>query len=314
MTKHEIATAIKNMRLASGKTQTEIADALNRKQPIIGHWESGYAKPDIITLFKLCEVCGTTVDAAFGLKKKDTVISKEDARLIEKYNSLDDIGKKHINDIFDWEFDRMAALSNVPHQASDLIQLTERPDRSKIISYRKVPYYHRLGSAGKGDYLWDDLLEDEIEIPDTRETKGGDFVIGVDGKSMEPTYWNDDMVLVKSMDQIEIGEIGVFILHGNCYIKELGTNQLISHNPAPAYDPISYDEDSDISCKGKVVYNLTEHSDEEIEYMTKREEYIRDYNEVYHMVAENGLEDNDETHKLVDKMLTALKEKHDTNE
>lgn len=311
MTKNEIATAIKNMRLASGKTQTEIANILGRKQPIIGHWESGYAKPDINTLFQLCEICGTTVDAAFGLKKKDTVISKDDTKLLEKYNALDETGKRHINDIMDWEFDRMNALSNL---RADVSNITQLPDRGKLIPYRKVPFYHRLASAGAGDYLWDDLLSDEIDIPDNEITREGDFVIGVDGESMEPSFWNDDIVLVKSTSTIEIGEIGVFILEGKCLIKELGKNQLVSHNPSPDYKPIPYSENSNIRCMGKVICNLMEHSAEEIEYMSKRGEYIRNYNEVYHMAAENGLSDDEETHRYVDTMLNALKGRCDNNE
>lgn len=305
MTKNEIATAIKNMRLASGKTQTEIANILGRKQPIIGHWESGYAKPDINTLFQLCEICGTTVDAAFGLKKKDTVISKDDTKLLEKYNALDETGKRHINDIMDWEFDRMNALSNL---RADVSNITQLPDRGKLIPYRKVPYYQKLASAGHGDFVWDDLLIDEIEIPDSTDTKEGDFVIGIDGESMEPLFWDSDMVLVKSMSSIELGEIGVFTLDGKCYIKELGKNQLISLNPDPAYPPIVFNNNSNIKCMGKVICNLIEHPIEEIDYMTKRKEHIRTYNNVYSMVAESGLEDDEETHELVDKMLIALKE------
>ena len=48
--------------------------------------------------------------------------------------------------------------------------------------------------------------------------------------------------------------------------------------------------------------------------MTQRRKHIRNYNRVYNMVAENGLEDDEETHEIVDKMLTAMKEKHGTNE
>ena len=65
---------------------------------------------------------------------------------------------------------------------------------------------------------------------------------------------------------------------------------------------------------GKVIGSLTEHSDEELDYMTQRRKHIRNYNRVYNMVAENGLEDDEETHEIVDKMLTAMKEKHGTNE
>ena len=94
MTKDEIALNLKNLRISSGKTQREVAELLGRSQPLIGHWESGYAQPDINMLFALCNIYGTTPDAVFGLKKMDTILSKDDINLLQKYHSLDPQGKK----------------------------------------------------------------------------------------------------------------------------------------------------------------------------------------------------------------------------
>lgn len=73
MTREEIGAILKSLRLQSGKTQKEVAKILGRNQPIVGHWESGYAQPDANTLFTLCDIYGTSVDAAFGLKKRTSI-------------------------------------------------------------------------------------------------------------------------------------------------------------------------------------------------------------------------------------------------
>lgn len=94
MTKAEIGTILKELRIKSGKTQKEVAEILGRKQQIIGHWETGYSQPDANTLFTLCDIYGTTVDDAFGFNKKTDTLSSDDFILLKKYHSLDDHGKR----------------------------------------------------------------------------------------------------------------------------------------------------------------------------------------------------------------------------
>jgi len=48
---------------------------------------------------------------------------------------------------------------------------------------------------------------------------------------MEPDYNDGDIVFVQQVEQIELGQIGVFFVNGSGYIKEYGGDSLISHNP-----------------------------------------------------------------------------------
>ena len=106
MTKAEIGTILKELRIKSGKTQKEVAEILGRKQQIIGHWETGYSQPDANTLFTLCDIYGTTVDDAFGFNKKADTLSSDDFILLKKYHSLDDHGKKMVDFTLTEEFNR----------------------------------------------------------------------------------------------------------------------------------------------------------------------------------------------------------------
>lgn len=106
MTKAEIGLILKELRIASGKTQKEVAEILGRKQQIIGHWETGYSQPDANTLFTLCDIYGTTVDDAFGFNKKTNTLSPDDFILLKKYHSLDEHGKKIIDFTLTEEFNR----------------------------------------------------------------------------------------------------------------------------------------------------------------------------------------------------------------
>ena len=71
---------------------------------------------------------------------------------------------------------------------------------------------------------------------------------------MNPTYNHNDVVLVKRQNTISIGEIGIFIIDGDCFIKEYAKDRLISHNKD--YPDKIFNECMDIRLVGKVVGKL----------------------------------------------------------
>lgn len=104
---------------------------------------------------------------------------------------------------------------------------------------------HKIAAAGNG-YYFDDIPTDTIEAP---YKEGADFIIGVSGDSMEPTYNDGDLVYVEKSQIINIGDIGIFMLNNECYIKEAGENGLISHNSKYTLIP----GNKNIHCIGKVL-------------------------------------------------------------
>lgn len=110
---------------------------------------------------------------------------------------------------------------------------------------RMYSYIHKIACAGNGFYF-DDIPTDTIEAP---YKEGADFIAGVNGDSMEPTFKDGDLVYVERRQIIDIGDIGLFILNNECYIKEAGEEGLISHNPE--YDIIPGTDQ--IQCIGKVL-------------------------------------------------------------
>ncbi len=70
---------------------------------------------------------------------------------------------------------------------------------------------------------------------------------------MEPIYFDVDIVLVKEQPSVDLGQIGIFSIDDNGYIKKFGGDRLISLNAE--YDDIefsNYDEER-IQCFGKVI-------------------------------------------------------------
>lgn len=95
-----------------------------------------------------------------------------------------------------------------------------------------IPTYYISNrvSAGFGEYLEDYEQGKTVYVPDTPESRKADFVLTVSGDSMEPKFHDGDNILVRSQPVVDVGQIGIFDVDGEGYIKKLGDGQLISLN------------------------------------------------------------------------------------
>ena len=82
------------------------------------------------------------------------------------------------------------------------------------------------------------------------EARAADFAVEIDGHSMEPDYNDGDIVYIALANDVEIGQVGLFMQKGKGFIKEKGDSYLISRNPN--YDDI-YPDDGEITCIGRVI-------------------------------------------------------------
>ena len=82
-----------------------------------------------------------------------------------------------------------------------------------------------------------------------------DFGVRVSGDSMEPLYLNGQIIWVHQQETLEDGEIGIFFLDGEAYVKKYHQTpdgiSLISMNKK--YTPIKVSSGSVFRTFGKVV-------------------------------------------------------------
>lgn len=213
----------------------------------ITNYEKGTSHPKEPLLYKLIEVLGVDANFLFQdnvpIPSESVELSPKHIDLLKKYRALDMYGQRAVEALIEIEYQRISAEKVQETQAAT----KETP--SNIIQF--VPYVLKPVSAGKGEYLLDDLCESEIAIKKTDLTERSDFAIGVTGDSMEPLYQDGDIVLVQAQQTVEIGEIGIFILNRESYIKKAGKRGLISLNPK--YPEIIIKDLDDFRCVGKVV-------------------------------------------------------------
>ena len=146
MTKEEIGEKLRAERLFCRMKQQEVAEKIGRKQPIVGHWETGYSQPDANTLFTLCDIYGTTVDDLFGFTKKESFSSSEREH-IEKYRALDSHGKEMVDFTLLKEWERSIADQEAKNK---VIQMAIKED----VNY--VNAAHTIEDASEEDKQFDE--------------------------------------------------------------------------------------------------------------------------------------------------------------
>ncbi|GHU83219.1 hypothetical protein FACS1894196_2740 [Clostridia bacterium] len=115
----------------------------------------------------------------------------------------------------------------------------------------RLPQSELPVSAGTGMPLPDTEEIDYLYVRMSREACRADEIIPVNGDSMEPTYKDGDLLLVEHTDSLEAGEVGVFVVAGEGFVKEYREDGLYSHNAE--YDVIRPTEDDNAHCIGRVL-------------------------------------------------------------
>ena len=177
---------------------------------------------------------------------------------ISKIASGKDIYSKNlakIADKLDCSVDYLLGRTDVVELNTDILKdselrITHKKPNSTSQNIIK-PLFLTPASAGTGSLLDGDTPAEWVTVPKTDETISADFLIEVRGDSMIPKYYDGDTVLIKKSNSIREGDIGLFILNNEAYIKKMGKGKLISLNPD--YDDIAVSEYDTISCAGKVI-------------------------------------------------------------
>lgn len=232
---------IKTAREKKGLQQKDLAILVDVKSSgVISNWERDLNKPDAEKIVKLCQVLDISLSYLlnyFGENKFECTIDEQEH--IKKYRSLSEHGKKMADFFLDMQYE---------YEKEESMKIKE--------SYPMIPkaLYGCSPSAGVGNYLPDDIDESAIMVPDTPKTRKADYVLKVDGKSMEPEYMDGDLVLVKKQDQVDIGEVGIYLVDSEALIKEAQNGYLHSLNPE--FGNIELNENSEVHCMGKVIGKL----------------------------------------------------------
>lgn len=259
----KIGNILRESRLHTKKSVKEVSDFLIKRgykasKKTIYSWESGNSKPDIDSFMRLCELYGIKdILKTFGYREdseNELRLSIKETELIEKYRFITSYSIKGTSAI-DTIIDNECTLANEIKKQKEYItklEILSTEDHNENTKTRWINYYYRLASAGSGQILFDSPPTMRIEIPDIPQYKNVDYAVGVNGNSMEPTFQDNDTLLVEMTDSVEQGDIGIFLVDGDCYVKQRGTQELISINKECPNIPLN----ESARCMGKVIGTL----------------------------------------------------------
>lgn len=233
-------------------TRNEFADKLGIPSTTLRNYETDAREPGHTFLKQISEMFNVSVDYLLCLTDEKEVLKSfrlksSEYDHIKKYRALDVHGKDMVDTVLEKEHSRCAETR--------LIQMPiieKQPDTT--IQRLRLQYYASV-SAGPGEFLLDDTYSLIASIPLNNESRKADFLVAVDGDSMEPQYYNDDILMIQQKENINIGEIGIFIMDEHAYLKQLGDGCLISLNQS--YDPIPVRPDG-VKCIGRVIGKVSE--------------------------------------------------------
>ena len=168
-----------------------------------------------------------------------SVLDPDEQELLDIYNSLSPKSQGRLRE-------RAEVLAELE---TPVVKEPEPEQETIFIEYSTLKV-----SAGTGEPLIDDTYHDFLKVKRSDLTEEANFAVQISGNSMLPRFKDKEWVLVRSQPDVEIGEIGIFIIDGNGYIKERAEDRLVSINPE--YDDIYFKENQDIKCKGLVIGTL----------------------------------------------------------
>ena len=231
---------LKQARQASGLSQQDVAQALGIDKTTYSGYETGRRQPDLSRLQKLARRLNVSADQLLGLDP--AAVSPEEWQALQKYRLLDLHGRELVSLVLQKEYDRMTAPQAVLDQS-----------RGGWVTY--INCYDLAVSAGPGEPWADAGYKTRLEIPEAQVPQQAHFCVRVNGDSMEPAYRDGDIVFVQRLDgTVQEGEVGIFFLNGEGYIKRLAPGALVCLNPR--YAPIPLHDFDDLRCQGRVLGKL----------------------------------------------------------
>ena len=228
-----VGQTIRKYRTEAGMDQAVLASMLGFTKTAIGNWELGLTRPDIDTIPRLCEVLHIPVTELLGIPQ-ETALPVDDRCVLDMYHQLDRFNRRTVTQMMD-----------------RLLFQQDTKEKARLRgAYRGLCLYEEAAAAGIGAPMLDYAESKTVYAPKAKIPGGADCIIHVNGTSMEPTFPNGSYVYVNSEQEVSQGQIGIFIVNSEAFIKEYQPEGLVSHNKR--YKTIRVGEETEVRCCGRV--------------------------------------------------------------
>ena len=241
------------LRQARGWTKKEFSARIGKTQQTVGKWENGSNAPTFKDLVKLVGLFGVTSDYLLGLSDSPSkyayppINDNKQEQVEEMFKELDEGNQDATVDFIENRLDNQHISKEI--KENDLKKQIgindERPTK-------RISIYARVNSQGfELSEVPVDCLDYPVPIP------VHDIAIKVVGKSMEPSFFDDEVLFIMKDSILRAGDISIVQINSRFFVMKVGQNRekgdillnpLNSDNP-----PITLSEKDDFIIFGKVV-------------------------------------------------------------
>lgn len=237
---------LKSARKSTGMTQKDVSTALNISPNTYKNYEQGLREPNGDTIVALANLFGVSTDYLLGRPTAQPPTDALERLFTEK--SFSALEEELLRKYMELPHEaRQAVVRFINDATAKALQRKNGTAPQKLLVMKRS--LHKV-SAGTGYDLNDSDAWETVTVKDTDDSRKADFLLEIEGDSMETTFHDGETVCVQQTPSVEVGEIGVFWVDGCGYIKELGNGCLISHNSS--YDTIPL-QGTENRCIGRVL-------------------------------------------------------------
>lgn len=239
---------LQKYRIKKKISQTKLAEIMGTSRNTITNWETDKSRPEIEAIRELALLLDIPLYELFNINGKSTVSASERI-LLERYRRLSPLSQSMLSDI---------ALTMVT---------TEEAERNRYLKEKFGVFKLEATAAAAGTgCLFTDTKPDYLFIKKNRLNVSADSIVRVSGRSMEPNYYDGDLVYIKYQSSADDGSIVVCSTPDGAVIKRMLNHKLYSLNPDYPFGERC--EDDHIVILGRVLGIVAEDdlpADEDIE-------------------------------------------------
>lgn len=231
---------------------------------IDGFYKKGYENTKISTIRKIASALNVSLDyliddnisdESYQAPKTENApsdLSEEAKKIAKDYDKLDARGRGAVKAIMEYEGKAEAAAT--PKQAAGRPKVVPLPKVKRAHGFTEIEVFDQPAAAGLGNPV--DIPPSHTEqYPSDYVPPKTNFGVLISGTSMEPKIPDGSTVFVQATPALDNGEIGIFVLDGKSYCKQLKKDEetVILHSLNPDAEDVDVPPLSELRTLGRVL-------------------------------------------------------------
>ena len=241
------------LRQARGWTKKEFSAKIGKTQQTVGKWENGSNAPTFKDLVKLVGLFGVTSDYLLGLSDSPSkyayppINDNKQEQVEEMFKELDEGNQDATVDFIENRLDNQHISKEIKENdhRKQIVKQDERPTKRVSIYARANAHGFELSEVPV------DCLDYPVPIP------VHDIAFKVVGDSLEPSFFDDEVMFVMKDSILRTGDICIVQLKSKYHVMKVSQNidngDILLNSLNSNEAPITLSEKDDFSIFGKIV-------------------------------------------------------------